>query len=422
MAKLKINSDIISEDDRQMLSLWFGYDTGVSYDSIESFLESIPKDDNEIDIAIHCNGGEVMEGWSIYDKLRASGKEISATIEGKCASMASILLLAAPKERRYARPNASLLIHEPYMSFLCGNLTADELARQAEAMRKESDKIVACYVERTGTDEQTLRDLMKEDKFIDMDKAHELGFISTILEPITAKATTTKTVITTPATNAISINQNINNQSLRQMSNKTKEPSALDKAMARLGYQPIQKSKAVGLELTTDDGTMLTIETDGDPQVGDKASPDGEHKMQDSRVITVKDGEITEIQEVTTTPANEDEDALKEKIVELQELVTELTELQEETNNKLADTNSKLVEATKQVNSLTATQITEEQKDILNKVQDMGGITKLRAMHSTYVPTSRQQTQTTAFDKTTQPTTHNRLREQIENLKQKEGK
>jgi ATP-dependent Clp protease protease subunit len=261
VAKLKINSDIISENSRQFMQLFFGIDSGVSYDSVESFLESIPDDDGVIDISIHCNGGEVTEGWSIYDKLRASGKEISATIEGKCASMASILLLAAPKERRYGRPNASLLIHEPYLPFIDGHLTAGELNRLSGEMKQETDKIVNVYVERTGADEETLRALMKEDKHIDMNKAIELGFISKTIAPTTAKA------------------NNFNHNS--KMADEVKvSKSFLEKVLAKLGYSKVEDAErgltAVAMELTTEEGSTLTVEREsGDPQVGDKASPDG---------------------------------------------------------------------------------------------------------------------------------------------------
>ena len=64
---------------------------------------------------LHCTGGDVIEGWAMVDKLRATGKEIRATIEGQCASMATVLLCAAHKENRRAYPHAQILIHDPYI-------------------------------------------------------------------------------------------------------------------------------------------------------------------------------------------------------------------------------------------------------------------------------------------------------------------
>ena len=99
MATLKIYSDIEREQEKAVARFW-GDVEGVSFSDIDAFCQSIPEDDNEIDIRLHCDGGSVTEGWAIYDRLRATGKEITATVEGNCASMATIILMAAPKERR----------------------------------------------------------------------------------------------------------------------------------------------------------------------------------------------------------------------------------------------------------------------------------------------------------------------------------
>ena len=366
MANLKINSNIVSEEERQFIEVIFGVDSGVSYDSIESFLEAIPADDNNINISIHCNGGEVMEGWSIYDKLRASGKEISATIEGKCASMASILLLAAPKERRYGRPNSSLLIHDPYIPFAYGQLTADELAKLSEDMQKETDKIVNTYIERTGADEQIIRDLMKEDKFIDMDKALELGFISKIIPHATAKSL-----------NPLN-NLNINKSNLMTKEVKVSK-TFIDKVLAKLGYQKLEEAEkafaaAVALELTTSNGTTLTVEREeGDPQVGDKATPDGTHEMPDGKTIKVENGEITEI-----TEPNPEVDALKAKVAELESLL------------KMANDS---------IDNYKANAISDAQKAVLDKVTALGGIEKLRTIASNYVPPVRSLQTATNVDR-----------------------
>ena len=110
MAKLRIYNQIVNEEDKVFLQDWYGTD-GVCYKDIPEFLDSMEDGDNEIDIKLHCPGGDCIEGWAIYDALRNSGKTISATIEGECSSMATIILLAAPKERRFGFENALSLIH-----------------------------------------------------------------------------------------------------------------------------------------------------------------------------------------------------------------------------------------------------------------------------------------------------------------------
>ena len=49
--------------------MW-GMTGGVTYNDIADFCDNIPEDDNTIDVYLHCNGGSVIEGWAMYDRLR----------------------------------------------------------------------------------------------------------------------------------------------------------------------------------------------------------------------------------------------------------------------------------------------------------------------------------------------------------------
>ena len=65
---------------------------GLSFPDIQNFLSWIDPNDHVIDIEIHSCGGDAVEGYAIYDALRASGKQISCTAVGRCASMATVIL------------------------------------------------------------------------------------------------------------------------------------------------------------------------------------------------------------------------------------------------------------------------------------------------------------------------------------------
>ena len=133
MAILKIYSDITTKDEKVFYQ-WYGLDA-VCYEDVDKFVDSIPEDDKEIDIRLFCNGGSCMEGWAMYDRLRQSGKEISVTVEGKAASMATVIMMAAPKKRRKCYQNASLCVHNPWIEAYyvgkCGRATADDLQKAA---------------------------------------------------------------------------------------------------------------------------------------------------------------------------------------------------------------------------------------------------------------------------------------------------
>lgn len=347
MAILKIHSDIVDEETRQMNLFWIGVD-GTSFDSVDAFIESIPEDDNNIELRLNCRGGNCMEGWTIYDKLRSTGKEITAIIEGKCASMASVLLLAAPKERRYAYQNATLLIHNPYIPpyTLADAYDAEDLRRMAEDLEAETTKIVNLYVDRTGSKEDVLRALMAEDKFVDMDKAKELGFISEVKPPISAKEKQP---------------QKWNHSKINNMNQEKKV--TVSQAFQMLGVAlGVVKAPIVSLDLTTADGSTLTVEREeGEPQVGDPASPDGEHLMPDEKTIVVVDGVITEIRDPESDGGNEDLEKANARIAELE---AELTSLRAQAKSK-------------------------EDLVILNKVKTMGGLEGLKNIASSYVPEGR---------------------------------
>lgn len=347
MAVLKIHSDIVDEETRQMNLFWIGVD-GTSFDSVDAFIESIPEDDNNIELRLNCRGGNCMEGWTIYDKLRSTGKEITAIIEGKCASMASVLLLAAPKERRYAYQNATLLIHNPYIPpyTLADAYDAEDLRRMAEDLEAETTKIVNLYVDRTGSEEDVLRALMAEDKFVDMDKAKELGFISEVKPPISAKEKQPK---------------KWNHSKINNMNQEKKVTVA--QAFQMLGVAlGVVKAPIVSLDLSTADGSTLTVEREeGEPQVGDTASPDGEHLMPDGSTIVVEGGVIAEIRDPEEENNNDELDAANARIAELE---AELTSLRTQAKS-------------------------QDELVILNKVKTMGGLEGLKKIASSYVPDAR---------------------------------
>ena len=319
MAVLKIYNEITTEEDKQFLKWCMGMD-GVCFKDIDEFLSGMDEKDNTVDIRLHCDGGSVSEGWAIYDKLRASGKEISAIAEGKVASMATIIMMAAPKERRKAYKSANICVHNPWVpSYALGDsLTAEDLRKTAEGLQKEQDKMLDLYVERCECNRDEMQSLMNEDKFIDTDRAKALGIISEIIAPASAKKG--------------SNNNNFNNTA--KTGNVEVKQNLLDKLLGKLGYSKIE-DVALGMDLSTADGGTLTVEREeGEPQVGDVASPDGEHVMPDGSIIVVADGKITEIKPASSGDGEEggsdEETRITELETEVEELKTEIDELKEE--------------------------------------------------------------------------------------------
>lgn len=370
MAQLKIYTDIQSESDKTFARL-VGDVEGVSFADIDAFCNSIPADDNQIEVRLHCDGGSVTEGWAMYDRLRATGKEITCIVEGNAASMATVVLMAAPKERRKAYENAHILVHNPWAVVMTA-ADADDMQKMANDLKAEQERLVNLYVERCGVDRDTIQSLMDEDKFITAAEAKELGIIGEIIPPISAKVRTT--------TNPINMNEvNV-------------KASLLDRMLAKLGFKTLDEAASLeikALELNTADGQTLTIEREeGQPQVGDAASPDGEWLMPDGATIVVENGVITDIKQKEDAPdANADDDKKGEVDPTTEE--DDRDEEMERLRERIAELEKENEELRQQLESANANARTTDDLRILNAVKMAGGEEALKKFSSTYTPDTR---------------------------------
>lgn len=409
MATLKIYNDIVGEEEKIMLRNWEGMD-GVCYKDIDEFISSMPEDDDAIDIRIHCRGGDCVEGWAIYDKLRRSKKTITCTVEGECSSMATIILLAAPLERRFAYKNAHFCIHNPALA--CPELdwytrlTADKLEKnidqlkvQADSLRMEEKKILDLYVQRTNATRTELMALMTLDTYVGTDEAIEMGFISKTLSPLTASKS--RTFI------------NIKPQTITAMRKKfvKVESSKLNRLLAKAGLRRMSDLRMKAMVVTAADGSELTIDREeGEPQVGDTATPDGEFVLDDGTVIIVEAGVITEIIPAADgEPTDEGEGELDEN--ELIEQVETLVEENAELEQQVEELEQEL-EAKRGARVLSA-----DERVILAKVNKAGGrkwLDKVLASKSTYTPANRRFVETgpSARRTTGETATQRKIREQ----------
>lgn len=365
MAVLKIFNDIQTENEKNN-SKFFGEAEGICYKDVDEFCEQISEDDNKIDVRLHCNGGSCTEGWAIYDRLRATGKEITCTVEGNAASMATVILMAAPKERRKAYASAEICVHNPWISSwgLSDIVTADDLDKAAKDLRDIQEKMLNLYVERCECDKDEMQALMNEDKYIGVNEAIRLGLIGEVIAPVSAKKQ-----------GAV-----FNNKSKNKMAKEEKKvevkASLIDRALAKLGIKNLDEL-AKGMDLSTSDGQMITVEREeGEPQVGDKATPDGEFMMPDGKTIVVADGVITDIK--TDAQGNEGEggDENTDRIEELEKENEDLKKHIEELKQAKKDAEAKAK--------------TTDELRILNAVKMAGGEKALSQITSNYKPQQRK--------------------------------
>lgn len=399
MATLKIYSDIVGEEKKLAMVPEGGPEMGVCYKDVKEFIDSIPDDDNRIDLHLHSCGGDCCEGWAIYDALRASGKTISATIEGECSSIASIILLAAPADRRFARRNMRMCLHNPAYEYLLTDLPTrytpdkldaliDDLEVQSKSLRDEQDRMLDLYVERTGANRKALQSLMDKDTYIDADRAQELGFISGVLVPTTAHKKTTRNK-----------QSNFNKTKMakpKQTGSKGgNKPSAFARFLAKSGLARMQAQV-----VTAADNSEFTVEREeGDPQLGDVAYPDGRYTLDDGVIVVIEGEIITDIIDPEASAPEDplaaltDPDEIRALIAELQGKLKEI-----DPEAAPAENEPKVEELQQTVEDLQRT--VEEQnveleaaRPIVAKVNKAGGMAWLNTalgMRSSFTPNNRR--------------------------------
>lgn len=133
------------------------------------------------DIAFYINspGGVVTSGLAIYDTMRYIRPDVSTVCIGQAASMGSLLLAAGTAGKRYALPNARIMVHQPSGGFQ-GQATDIEIhAREIINLRGRLNEI---YVEHTGQDLKTIEEAMERDKFLSPEEARKFGLIDEVVE------------------------------------------------------------------------------------------------------------------------------------------------------------------------------------------------------------------------------------------------
>ncbi|BBK32076.1 ATP-dependent Clp protease protease subunit [Stella humosa] len=141
------------------------------------FLES---ENPNKDIALYINspGGVVTSGLAMYDTMQYIRPEVTTLCIGQAASMGSLLLTAGAKGKRFALPNARIMIHQP-SGGAQGQATDIEIhAREILAIRARLNEI---YVKHTGQPLDVIERAMERDKFLTPVEAKEFGLIDEVI-------------------------------------------------------------------------------------------------------------------------------------------------------------------------------------------------------------------------------------------------
>ena len=135
--------------------------------------------DKDIFIYINTPGGQVYSGLAIYDTMQFIKPEVSTLCTGFAASMGTFLLTAGQRGKRYALPNARIMIHQPSGG---SQGTAADVEIQAKEVLYLRERLNAMMAERTGRSiEEIVRDTDR-DNFMSAQGAKDYGLVDEVLE------------------------------------------------------------------------------------------------------------------------------------------------------------------------------------------------------------------------------------------------
>ena len=144
------------------------------------FLES-EDPDREIHFYINSPGGSITDGLAIVDTMNYIKCPVSTNCIGMAASMGAVLLACGEKGKRFATPNAEILIHQPLISGgLSGQTT--EIKIHADHMVKTRDKLNKLLSEKTGQSLEKINQDTERDNYMTAEEALQYGLIDGILE------------------------------------------------------------------------------------------------------------------------------------------------------------------------------------------------------------------------------------------------
>ncbi len=132
----------------------------------------------EISFYINSPGGVVTSGLAILDTMNYIKCPVSTVVMGQAASMGSLLLCCGAKGRRFALPNARIMIHQPSGGFQ-GQATDIEIhAKEILSIKARLNQI---YVEQTGQSLETIERAMERDNFMTAEEAKNFGLIDAVI-------------------------------------------------------------------------------------------------------------------------------------------------------------------------------------------------------------------------------------------------
>lgn len=131
-------------------------------------------------LIISSPGGSIDAGFAIWDQIKMMTSPVTTLVTGLAASMASILMLVAPADRRFATPYSRIMVHQPALGGLVQGQATD-LEIQAKEMLKTKKMIIELYMGATGKSYEAIEKAIDRDTWMSAEEAIQFGLVTRIV-------------------------------------------------------------------------------------------------------------------------------------------------------------------------------------------------------------------------------------------------
>ena len=136
--------------------------------------------DKDISLYINSPGGSISAGMAIHDTMKYIKCDVSTICMGLAASMGAFLLASGTKGKRFALPNAEIMIHQPLMQGLQGQAT--DIKIHSDHLMRTKEKLNTLLSEYTGQPLENIQRDTERDNFLSAQEAAAYGLIDSVIE------------------------------------------------------------------------------------------------------------------------------------------------------------------------------------------------------------------------------------------------
>lgn len=160
---------------------WWGQ--GISAKGFIEDLQALPASIEKVIVRINSPGGDVFEGFAIYQALLRDRRQVVTAVDGLAASAASVVMMAGDEIN--AAKTSMVMVHDPW-TIAIGN--AEDFRAVSDLLDQITGQIVTAYGRREKVDQAAIREAMRAETWYTAEQALAVGLVDTVTEATVAVA------------------------------------------------------------------------------------------------------------------------------------------------------------------------------------------------------------------------------------------